>query len=441
MITGLGTVTGLGIGAEALWEGLLAGRTGIGPISAFNPEGFDCQFAAEVRDFNTKDFVPKKYRKATKVMARDIELAVGAAMLAVQDAGLVTRGTDPDAPPTYPPARCGAQIGAGIIAAEANELTEALEKAVDDTGRFSLKLWGEAGMNHLTPLWLLKYLPNMLACHVTIIHDCQGPSNTITCGEASSLLSIGESTRVIERGDADVCFTGGAESKVNLLHLMRQHLLGKLAAARNGATPEAIVRPFDADDAHAGGCVIGEGGGILLIEAHETAARRGARAYAEIIGFGSSIAPHVDPETGALAAGPARDGQAIQWAIENALEDAGIGAERIDAIVPTGLGVKAWDRAEKTALRTVFGERLANLPLVTTKPAVGNCGAGCGGVDLAVAALCLKHGKLPARLHAGTPTRGLDAGAAPARGAALTHMLVFSASECGECVAIVLKKA
>jgi 3-oxoacyl-[acyl-carrier-protein] synthase II len=440
VITGLGVVTAQGLGVEALWEGLLAGRTGIDRIQALNPGGFDCQYAAEVRDFKTKDFVPKKHRKSTKVMARDIELAVGAAMLAVRDADLVTRGTDPDATPTYPPPRCGAQIGAGIIAADANELTEALVKAADEEGHFSLKLWGKAGMSSLTPLWLLKYLPNMLACHVTIIHDCQGPSNTITCGEASSLLCIGESTRVIGRGDADLCFTGGAESKVNLLHLMRQQLLGKMAVTADGVDPAAIVRPYDADDSSPGGGVVGEGGGILIIEAKDTAAARGATPYAEIVGFGSSIAPHIDPESGALAGGPARDGRAVRWAIENALQDAGVSADQIDAIVPTGLGIRVWDRAEEQALQDVFGERLPTLPLVTTKPFVGNCGAGCGGVDLAVAALCLKHGRLPARLHGGTPQPGLDVGPAPARDAALDYVLVFSASECGECVAIVLKK-
>jgi 3-oxoacyl-[acyl-carrier-protein] synthase II len=384
--------------------------------------------------------VPKKHRKATKVMARDIDLAVGAAHLAVRDAGLLTRGTDAEDSPTYPPNRCGAQIGAGIIAAEADELTEALAKAVDEQGRFSLKLWGESGMQNLTPLWLLKYLPNMLACHVTIIHDCQGPSNTITCGEASSLLCIGESTRVIERGDADMCFTGGAESKINLLHMMRQQLLGKLAPARGEVEPTSIVRPYDDDPTWPGGCVIGEGGGILIIEAQDTARRRGAQPYARISGFGSAIASHVDPDTGALAVGPARDGRAIRWAIENALEDAGIGAERIDAVVPTGLGICGWDEAEHRAMQAVFGEKLARTPLITTKPFVGNCGAGCGGVDLAVAALCLRHGMLPARLHAGKPMPGLDVGPAEARKADLEHVLVFSASECGESVAIVLKK-
>ena len=135
-------------------------------------------------------------------MSRDIELAVIAAELACLDAGLVTHSNTNGSgnKPTYASTRMGAHIGAGLIAAELNELTAALSEATDSQGRFDYHQWGKEGLGHLTPLWLLKYLPNMLACHVTIIHDAQGPSNTITCGEASALLSIGESLRVIQRG-------------------------------------------------------------------------------------------------------------------------------------------------------------------------------------------------------------------------------------------------
>ncbi|MCK4872477.1 MAG: hypothetical protein KAS72_07105 [Phycisphaerales bacterium] len=441
VITGLGTVTGLGVGADALWAGLLSGTSAIAPIQSLDPDGFACGHAAEVRDFRARDYVPKRHRKAVKVMARDIELAVGAAMTAVLDAGLVTRGTDPDGEPTYDPARCGAQIGAGIIAAEVNELTDALRRARPENGEFSLKLWGETGMSHLTPLWLLKYLPNMLACHVTIIHDCHGPSNTITCGEASALLSIGESVRVIERGDADLCFSGGSESKLNLLHMLRQEFRGKVARTFADLDGGAVVRPFDADPSYPGGGAIGEGGGIVIVEAQETAAKRGARVYAEVVGFGSSIASHIDPETGALTSGPARDGRGIRWAIENALRDADLTPADIDAIVPTGLGVRVWDQAEAQAMRDVFGDRLPDIPLVTTKPFVGNCGAGCGGIDAAVAALCLHHQTLPPRLHAGEPMEGLDVGPAGQRDAVLTNVLCFTASECGESVALVLRRA
>ncbi|MEX0742629.1 MAG: beta-ketoacyl synthase N-terminal-like domain-containing protein, partial [Phycisphaeraceae bacterium] len=215
VITGLGAVSGLGIGMDVLWEGACAGRSAIAPIEAFETEGFDSRIGSEVRDFSVKKFVPKTYRKATKVMARDIELAVAAAELAVRDAKMVTPGVEPDGERTYEGPRVGAHIGAGLIAADIDELTEAFAEATDAEGNFDMHRWGEEGMTHLTPLWLLKYLPNMLACHVTIIHDAQGPSNTITCGEASSGLSIGESMRVIERGNADACFCGGAESKMN----------------------------------------------------------------------------------------------------------------------------------------------------------------------------------------------------------------------------------
>jgi 3-oxoacyl-[acyl-carrier-protein] synthase II len=442
VVTGLGLISGLGIGVEAFWEELKAGRSGIRPVQAFDASAFRCQFAAETPAFKAKDFVPKKQRKATKVMARDIELAVAAAMLAVRDAGVVTVGSDPDGEPTHAPSRCGAQIGAGVIAAEVNELTEALNDAREPDGTFTLKLWGERGMGGLTPLWLLKYLPNMLACHVTIAHDCRGPSNTITCGEASALLSIGESMRVIERGDADLCFSGGAESKVNLLHMMRQEFLGKTAAAADaGIDGATLVRPFNAEADDRDGGVIGEGGGIVIVESKDAAARRNAKPYVELIGFGSSIASHIDPETGALWSGPARDGRGIRAAVENALDDAGLSAGDIDLIVPNGSGIHAWDQAELAALQAVFDGRLADVPMATTRPFIGNCGAGTGGFDLAVAALALKHQHLPGRLHGGTPVDGLQVGAAAAGDRSMATALVVSVSECGESVAVVARRA
>ncbi len=132
-------------------------------------------------------------------------------------------------------------------------------------------------MNNLTPLWLLKYLPNMLACHVTIIHDCQGPSNTITCCEASSALSIGESIRVIQREAADACLSGGAESKVNPMSMLRQSFAGRLAPTNGDQDPTTVIRPFDPG---ATGTVNGEGGGLIVVEAAEIAEQRGREPYA-----------------------------------------------------------------------------------------------------------------------------------------------------------------
>jgi 3-oxoacyl-[acyl-carrier-protein] synthase II len=201
----------------------------------------------------------------------------------------------------------------------------------------------------------------MLACHVTICHDCQGPSNTITCGEASALLSVGESMRVIGRGAADACLSGGAESKVNLMAILRQHFAGRLAKASTSDDPTKVVRPFASN---AIGGVPGEGGGILVLEAAESAQARGAAALAELAGFGASQS--FCPDT--IGADPSRDGEGISDAMQAALDDAGMKADQIDAVVPYGCGAPALDAAEASAIRRVFGDRAAKLPLITIAP-------------------------------------------------------------------------
>jgi len=227
VISGVGVISCFGEGIDVLWDAMLEGRSGIQRIERFDPSGFTSQVAGELADveFKVRNIVPKSHRKATKVMCRDTELAVGAAAQAVASAGLKTAGTNDDTP-TLPPNRVGCHIGAGLISAEVNELAAALVTSKNEDGTFDLAHWGAEGMQNLSPLWLLKYLPNMLACHVTIVHDCQGPSNAITCCEASSGLSIAESRRVIQRGDADACLSGGAEDRINPLALYRQHYTG-----------------------------------------------------------------------------------------------------------------------------------------------------------------------------------------------------------------------
>jgi 3-oxoacyl-[acyl-carrier-protein] synthase II len=444
VITGLGTVCPLGVGIDVLWGGLCEGRSGLGPITAFDPAGFRSRLAGEVPGFSAKDFVPKHYRKAVKVMARDTELAVGAALLAAQDAGLRTKAMSEETP-TYPGERVGCQIGAGLIAAETAELAPAVASAADESGRFQNRRWGNVaeaggagGMENLQPLWLLKYLPNMLACHVTILHGCEGPSNTITCAEASGLLSLGESLRVIQRDDADACFTGGAESKVNLMGMARLDLAGRLAPTGDATEGAGFVRPYDPD---APGTLLAEGGGVVILEEASCAARRGARVYAEVAGFGAAQGP---PPFGAMGLGeyePEPAGEGLRLAIESALADAGMGADEIDAVVPTGAGVVEADAAEAWALRAVFGDRLAGLALVTTRPNLGDCQAGNGALQVAVACRCLREQRLPARLHAGAPAPGLDAGACAARGATVRAVVVCSSSLGGQNAAVVLRAA
>src|SRR5688572_20433737 len=276
VITGIGVVSPIGIGTHAFWENLLAGKCGIRRIEQFDPSGFACQIAGEAPAYKIGDYVPKSYRKATKVMARDIELAVIAADDAFKDAGLKSKAyTDA---PTFDSKRFGCNIGAGLISVDLNELTAAMvaARADDNPNRLDLKKWGRDGMGQLTPLWLLKYLPNMLACHVTIVHELKGPSNTITCADASSHLAIGEAFRTIQRGDADLAICGGAETKVVPMNLMRQCLLKRVV--ENGADPASAVRPFDAD---AAGTAVGEGGGLFILEELGHAKQRSAKIYAE----------------------------------------------------------------------------------------------------------------------------------------------------------------
>jgi len=384
VITGIGVICPIGIGARAFWENLLAGKIGVRRIASFDPSGLSSQIAGEVPAYKIGDFVPKSYRKATKVMARDIELAVIAADDAFKDAGLKSRAYTET--PTIKTRRFGCNIGAGLISVDLNELTAAMNVARDGN-KLDLQRWGRDGMNQLTPLWLLKYLPNMLACHVTIIHELKGPSNTITCAEASSHLAIGEAFRTIQRGDADYAICGGAETKVVPMSLMRQILLRRVTEAHNDS-PESAVRPFDAD---ATGTAVAEGGGLFILEEFEQAKDRGARIYAEVVGFGAS-------QDAYSVTNPDPSGHSYGKAISKALAEAGVAPAQVDLLVPHGLGIPSHDRAELAGLRTAFGEAAGNVALAPIKAQTGNIAAG-SGVDAAAAVLALHHGKIPAALN------------------------------------------
>src|SRR5688572_5562247 len=357
VVTGVGAISPIGIGAKAFWENLLAGKVGVRRVSLFDPGGFPSQIVGEVPAYKIGDYVPKSYRKATKVMARDIELAVVAADDAFKDAGLQSRAYTET--PTIEPTRFGCNIGAGLISCELNELTAALNIARDGN-KLDLHKWGQEGMQQLTPLWLLKYLPNMLACHVTIIHELKGPSNTITCADASSHLAIGEAFRTIQRGKADLAICGGAETKVVPMSHMRQILLKRCTETHNDA-PETAVRPFDAE---ADGTATAEGGGLLILEEYEHAKARGAKIYAELVGFGASQDTHRITE-------PDPKGHSYGRAIANALKDADLPPTAVDLIVPCGLGIPSHDRAELAGLHGVFGAGLSRVPLSPIKAQIG----------------------------------------------------------------------
>jgi 3-oxoacyl-[acyl-carrier-protein] synthase II len=436
VITGVGLVTPLGIGADAVWNALIEKQCGIRRIDAFDPSRFDSQIAGQVPPFKMGDFVPKSYRKSIKVMARDIEIAVAAAHQAAKDAGLRTkclldRG-EVEGEPNLDPTRFGANIGAGLICADLTELAGALYTAADDDREFNIEKWGSDGMNNLTPLWLLKFLPNMLACHVTIVHDAEAPSNTITCGEASSHLAIGEAFRTIARGAADVCICGGAESKLNPMGLMRQSLLRRLVTDHNDR-PERACRPFAADR---NGMVISEGGGLLILEELEHAKRRGAQVYAEVVGFGASatIKSWNEPDV---------TGRGVALAIQKALRDAAIRPEDLNLVAAFGCGLKDHDLAEAHGLHEALGTSAATVPVTTAKGAIGNNGAGSGAIDVGLAALCVRHDTIPPSLNTDNvdPGCNLNLVQEPARNAGVTCVLsVAYALGGGQNTALVLRR-
>ncbi len=429
VITGLGVVTAGGLGIEELFANICAKAQNVKRIDLFDPSGFGCQVAGQLDDFSARKFVPRSYRKAVKVMARDIEIAVAAADLAVRDAGITTKGIDENAV-DIDPARFGCNIGAGLICADLNELGAAVNTSVTD-GKFDFKKWGNEGISNLTPLWLLKYLPNMLACHVTIIHGTKGPSNTITCGEASGHLAAGEAARTIARGAADIAIAGGGESKVNPMNLLRQTLLERVTTTGN-ENPAQACKPFDAD---ADGTVIGEGGGLVILEDQSHAADRGARVYAEFAGFGAGN----NPDGMNYLEEPKGDGEAR--AISAAIADAGISPEQIDLVIPHGTGVPAEDAAEADAIRQTLGQRADTVPVVPLTGGFGNLFAGAGAVQLSVAAMALHKQTIPPAVNFEKPAEAYRLNVQMEQtDAKLQYALCCTHATGGQNAAIVLKR-
>jgi len=428
VVTGTGAVSSLGLTGSDLWDGLLEGRCGIKRIQAFDPVGFPCELAGEVANYKIRNYVPKTHRKATKLMNRDIELSVIAADDAVKNSGLITKAADPENPATIP-TRTAISFGAGLITCDLEEMAASVEKAVTD-GEFDIRKWGTDGLQSLTPLWLLKYLPNMLPCHIGIIHDIQGPSNTITCGEAASHIAIAEAVEMIARNDADVALSGGGEAKVNPVVMMRQCLHHRVTTCSNDS-PEQACRPFDAN---AAGSVFGEAAGVLVLEELEFAKTRNATIAAEVIGTASSNSlntnyAHLEP-----------GGEGLQVVIRKALDEAGIRPDQIDLIIPAGTGIAVDDKAEAAALKAVFGSSLPSISIWPIKSMVSHTGAAAGAIDLIAAVRAIEHQKIgPAKNF--TSAAGCELNiATEAANKEINYALCCGYSFGGQTVAIVIKK-
>ncbi|HVS34481.1 MAG TPA: beta-ketoacyl synthase N-terminal-like domain-containing protein [Gemmataceae bacterium] len=414
VITGVGVLSPIGLDAAAFWRSLQEGKSGVHPIQAFDASSLPVRFAGEIADFDPKNYVEKSQRKGLRMMARTIQLAVGAAQLALQDAGVDKTKLVPE--------RFGVEFGAGLIATELPELADASRVSLNgQANHIDLEKWGAEGLPLLQPLWMLKYLPNMLASHVSILHDARGPNNSITEGDASSLLALGEAYRILGRGQADLFLVGGAESKINPLSLVRQCLYEPLS--RRNDAPEKASRPFERNR---DGLVVGEGAAVFALEELEHAKKRSARIYGEVVGFGAAFSPDLK-------------GDGLARAVRAALKDAGIGPEQVDHVNAHGLSARESDEWEARNLQSVFGD--VNTPVVAVKSYIGNLGAAGGTTEMAASVLGFHHGEVPRTLNYDEPDPACPIPvAAASRVAARPYAVKVGFTQMGQCAAVVIRK-
>lgn len=386
VITGIGLMTPCGEGWQPYWASVLAGKSHIRPLSLLNLNDFPSRFAGEIPDFDPTKSI--KNRKSLKVMSKTIMLAVMASDLAIRDSNLQMDQINP--------LRFGVSLGTGIINNDLDELAQGLREGFREDGTFDMQKFGQTGIRSLFPLWLLKYLPNMPACHISIVHGLKGPNNTLTTSSAAGAQAIGEALRVIERGDADLMIAGSADSKLNAMGLSRLHLLG-LLSKRNHVAEEAYC-PFD--EKH-DGMVPGEGAGLLILEEYKHAKARGARIYGEIKGYGSCSDFIHDPRT-------SQDFTGKCLSMERALDHAQMLPEEIDVVFANGSGIPHEDIHETQALHIVFQNAINQIVVTGVKPITGHLIYGSAGVEIAAGLLSLRDQVVPHLVNLNKPDVACD---------------------------------
>jgi 3-oxoacyl-[acyl-carrier-protein] synthase II len=381
VVTGLGVITPLGSTLEAYWEGLVTGRSGVTSLEVFPNEFLPTACAGQIHDFTggIDDFGAldgerkKAIRKGIKLMCRECQMGVAAAQRALDHAGLTAGGFDPE--------RAGVVYGSDYMLSDPREFNAGMDACTDGERQFHFDRWGQTGMPQLSPLWLLKYLPNMPACHIAIYNDLRGPNNSLTQREASANLAVGEAFRTIQRGSADIMVAGATGTR---LHLMKTlHVAQQEELAPHGVPAAEASRPFDRQRA---GMVLGEGSAALILEHLESAVARGARIYGEIGGSGSSFV--ADRRL------VAKRGQALANAIRSTLREADVSPASVGHIHAHGLSTRSCDVEEANAIREVFNGASDEIPVVAAKSHFGNLGAGSGAAELVASVLALSAGEL-----------------------------------------------
>ena len=375
VITGMGVVSPIGVGVDEVWASVEAGRSGVRAMDELAAAGWVAPFGGVVTGFEAKKFV--KPRKSLKVMADEIQWAFAAGEQAWEAAGFADDAVESGA---IDPERMGVVCGAGLMYCDMAEL-ESPYQACLDGGEFVFDRWGSAGLRELFPLWMLKYLPNMSACHIGIRRDARGPTNTVAHADASSLLALGEAADVIRRGQADVMITGGSSRR---LHMTDPMWHAGAEFWKTGDDPATACRPFDASRV---GPVCGEGAAMLVLESRTHAERRGAKPIAEVLSVASRSESNL--------AGGGFSGDSIAAALSAAVQQAGVAADEIGSVNAHGLGTREEDALEARAIEKTLGDT----PVTAPKSYVGNLGAAGGALELLISLLATQRGVIPPTIN------------------------------------------
>jgi 3-oxoacyl-[acyl-carrier-protein] synthase II len=405
VVTGVGLVTAVGTGTEATWEAIKKGTSGIGTIGSFDATLFSCRIAGEVKDFDPTAYVEKK---DVKKMGRFIQFAIAAADFAVAGARLKVHPDDAE--------RAGVYIGSGIGGFEVIEREH--------------KNLLEKGPGRISPFFIPATIVNLASGWVSIRTGAKGPNSATATACTTSAHSIGDSFRLIQRGDADVMICGGAEAAVTPMSI------GGFAAMRalsqRNDEPEKASRPWDKDR---DGFVVGEGAGILVLEDLETAQKRGAPIMAEIVGYGmSGDAFHITS--------PSEDGDGAFRVMRNALKDAKLEPHQIDYINAHGTSTPPGDRAETNAIKRAFGDHAYKVAISSTKSMTGHLLGGAGGLEAGVSILAIRDQIAPPTINHENPDPECDLDYVPnhARPMHIEHVLTNSFGFGGTNGCLIFKK-
>ncbi len=371
VVTGVGLVTPLGTGTEKTWNNILAGQTGVGMITRFDASDHPSQIAAEVKDFDSSIWFEKKQVKHLDLF---VQYGVAAADMAWQDCGLEVNEENQD--------RIGVITGCGMGGLPTIEEYRDVYKA--------------RGPRRITPFFIPRVIPNMVSGHVSMRIGARGANLALSTACAAGTHAVGEAFRHIAYGDCDVVVTGGAESVICPLALGGFSSM-KALSTRND-DPGAASRPFDKDR---DGFVISEGAGMIILEEMESAKKRGARIYAEIVGYGqSSDAYHI--------AAPPENGEGGARCMKMALKDAGMNPDQIDYINAHGTSTPLNDRCETAAIKEVFGDHAFKFLVSSTKSMTGHMLGAAGGIEAVFTALTLSGGVVPPTMNLETPDPNCD---------------------------------